>query len=29
VMLGEKESYEPLCRYCYNRAVREEAQREE
>jgi thymidine kinase len=28
VMLGEKESYEPLCRHCYNRAVKDEAARE-
>lgn len=24
VMLGETDSYEPLCRYCYNKAVKEQ-----
>ena len=24
VMLGEKDTYEPICRECYNRAMRQE-----
>lgn len=26
VMLGEKESYEPLCRHCFEKAMEEERQ---
>lgn len=26
VLLGEKEEYEPLCRYCYQKALKEEAE---